>query len=128
MFEHRLGLALGKTIGEIRNLPAPEYRSWQLFNLIEPWGFEDREYRTSIMLTMLHNVNSAKKYHKNPSVYRRDMYKLVSNELIKQKKNEEEMLRFESELEEMTPEQQRERYIDKIQDMFGKSVINKSKK
>jgi len=128
MFEHRLGLALGKTIGEIRALPAPEYRSWQIYNLVEPWGFEDREYRTAVTLTMLHNINAPKNKQKKPDVYMRNMTKLVSKELIAQKKNAEEKARLEAELETMTPEQQREFYLHQMQNVFGGKIIDKRKK
>lgn len=128
MFEHRLGLALGKTLGEIRALPAPEYRSWQIFNLVEPWGFEDREYRTAIILTMLHNINAPKGKQKKADAYMRNMFKLVSKELIAQQRNEEEKARLEAELEEMTPDQQREFYLRQIQNVFGQPIIDKRQK
>ena len=67
-------MALHKSIGEIRALPYPEYRSWELFYMIEPWGFENDEYRTAVILAMLHNLNQVKKNKmKQPKEFMRDM-------------------------------------------------------
>jgi hypothetical protein len=41
----RLGLALHKTRSEIRDLPTPEYHDWELMYILEPWGWEEQEYR-----------------------------------------------------------------------------------
>jgi hypothetical protein len=73
MFEHRLGLALGRTIGEIRALPYPEYRSWELFYLVEPFGFENDEYRSAALLSMLHNINRTKGKAKDVKDFMRDL-------------------------------------------------------
>ena len=62
----------------MRALPAEEFESWQLFYMIEPWGWNDNEYRTGAVLAMLNNVNiSKKKDTKKESDYMRDMPKLV---------------------------------------------------
>lgn len=61
LFKCRLGLALGKSHGEIEMLPAPEYKAWQLFYLLEPWGWHNQEYLVASILTMLHNVNRTKR-------------------------------------------------------------------
>jgi len=73
MFEHRLGLALHLTLGGVRALPAPEYRRWQLFYLIEPWGWQDAEYRTAAVLSRLYNVNSGKGKQREVKDDMRDM-------------------------------------------------------
>ena len=85
MFEHRLGLALSLSLQEVRTLPYPEYRSWQLFYKLEPWGWHDEEYRTAVLLTMMHNVNATKKseIHKVPD-YMRDLAKAMLKEVKKQ--------------------------------------------
>jgi hypothetical protein len=77
MFEHRLGLALSKSLGEIRALPYPEYRSWELFYLVEPFGFENDEYRLASILSMLFNVNRSKGKARNPKDFMRDMQREV---------------------------------------------------
>jgi hypothetical protein len=67
-------LALHKTVAEIRALPYPEYYSWQLFYLLEPFGWADNEYRTAAVLAMLYNSNvtsankakSVKDFTRNP--------------------------------------------------------------
>ena len=60
MFEHRLGLALGKSIAEIRNLPFDEFVSWKLYYQLEPWGWHDDEYRTAALLTQMWNTRVSK--------------------------------------------------------------------
>lgn len=73
MFEHRLGLVLGKSVGEVRALPYPEYRSWQIFYLLEPWGFENDEIRAASLLAQIHNVNVSKRSDlQKPAAYMRD--------------------------------------------------------
>lgn len=82
MFDHRLGLALGKSLAEIRALPYREYRSWQIFELLEPWGWPDREYRTAVLLAMLYNTNISKKQKaRNAKDFMRDMQDLIAREL-----------------------------------------------
>jgi len=72
-------LALGKSISEVRALPVEEFESWQLFYMIEPWGWNDEEYRTGATLAMLNNVNaSKKKYLKKEADYMRDMPNLIA--------------------------------------------------
>jgi len=73
MFEHRLGLALSKSIGEIRALPYPEYRSWELFYLLEPWDFENDEYRSAAVLAMLYNINRSKGKPKEVKEFMRNL-------------------------------------------------------
>lgn len=73
-----MGLALGKTIHEIKAIPYPEFKSWQFYYLLEPFGFEDREYRTASILSKLHNTNvSKKKDLKKPGYFIRDMPKEI---------------------------------------------------
>ena len=82
MFEHRLGLALSLSIGEVRALPYPEYRSWQIFYLLEPWGWQDEEYRTAALLTMMHNINVTKKRDaRKLSEYIREMDKIALKQI-----------------------------------------------
>lgn len=95
MFEHRLGLALSKSVGEIRALPYPEYRSWELFYLVEPFGFENDEYRAASLLAMLYNINRSKKGKaKEIKDFMRDMAKIVL-EQIKEQPDPREMSREE---------------------------------
>jgi hypothetical protein len=82
MFEHRLGLALSRSVGEVRALPYPEYRSWQIYYMLEPWGWHNEEYLAAAQIAMIHNTNVAKtKDAKKPSVYMRDMEKDVLEEI-----------------------------------------------
>jgi hypothetical protein len=55
-----------------------EFKSWQMFYLIEPWGWYDREYRTAALLAMMVNVNKGKKgKNKTEQDFMRDMPSLV---------------------------------------------------
>lgn len=74
MFDRRLGLALGKSEGEIRALPYPEWRRWQLHYLVEPWGWENQEYLMASVVAMIHNINQDKRSKmKNQKEFMRDM-------------------------------------------------------
>lgn len=83
-------MALGMSIAQVRGLPYDEYHSWQLFYLLEPWGFPDREYRTGAMLAKLHNTNVSKRSQaKNESDFIRDMAKEVVRAIERQKREQE---------------------------------------
>lgn len=71
----RLGLALHRSRGEVRALPAPEYRDWQLFYILEPWGFQDQEYRTAALMSTIYNMLRGKNKAKSPDDFMRDMLK-----------------------------------------------------
>jgi hypothetical protein len=71
----RLGLVLGKSIGEVRALPYPEFKKWKILSYIEPWGWQRDEENTARILAMLFNVNN--KQPKAPNDFVRDMPKDV---------------------------------------------------
>lgn len=96
MFELRLGLALGKSLAEVRAMPYPEYREWQLFSRIEPFGWHDREYRTAAVLSMLHNAAVEKKDQKPVEYFIRNM----PESLLGHIKREKEAVRYDLETEE----------------------------
>ena len=78
MFEHRLGLALGKSIAEVRALPFDEFMSWKMFYRIEPWGWHDNEYRTAAMLAQMWNTRISKRSQaKKIKDFMRDMPDLL---------------------------------------------------
>ena len=78
MFEHRLGLALGKSLAEVRNLPFDEFVSWKLYYKLEPWGWHDDEYRTAALLTQMWNTRVTKQSQaKKVKDYIRDMPDLL---------------------------------------------------
>jgi hypothetical protein len=82
MFDRRLGLALGKSEGEIRSIPYPEYRRWQLHYMLEPWGWHNDEYLMASIVAMIHNVNcSEKKDMKERSDFMRNMEEAILEEL-----------------------------------------------
>ena len=83
MFEHRLGLALGMSIGQLRSdMSESEFRSWKTYYKLEPWGFPDREYRTAAIMMMLNNTNITKrKDAKRISDFIRDPVKAVNEQI-----------------------------------------------
>jgi len=80
-------LALSKSIGEIRALPYPEFRAWQIYYLLEPWGWHNDEYYAALNLAMLYNINRGKAKVKEPKEFMRDM----QGELLKQLKSERDI-------------------------------------
>lgn len=92
-------MALGKTIAEIRALPYPEFRAWQLFYLIEPFGFADNEYRTASLLAMLYNANRGKGKAKGAKEFMRDMEKSVMDEIQAQSAEPRKLTREEIEIQ-----------------------------
>lgn len=103
-----MGLALGRSIGEVRALPYPEYRSWQLFYTLEPWGWHNEEYYAATLFALLYNINRGKGKAKEPKEFMRDLPKALLQEL-----NEGDPL------EGMTLEEQREYLIRQIKKDFG---------
>lgn len=73
MFDMRLGLALSKTVGEIHAMPYVEWKNWQTFYLLEPWGWLNEEVNTARIVTMQHNSHAKKS--KEPKDFIRDMAK-----------------------------------------------------
>jgi hypothetical protein len=84
-------LALGKSLAEVRALPYPEFRRWQLFYMLEPWGFQNDEYRTASILTMLFNINRGKRKSKSEKDFMRNLPKKVLEEIRKLTADPEEM-------------------------------------
>lgn len=76
-----MGLALGLTLAQVRALPYAEFRAWQMFYLLEPWGWHDEEYRTASVLTMLYNANRGKGKPRKLTDFMRKMATAVLNEL-----------------------------------------------
>lgn len=78
MFEHQLGLALGKSLAEVRALPFEEFTAWKTFYKLEPWGWHDREIRTASILTKLHNMHVSKRSDvKSPKDFYTDRLKAM---------------------------------------------------
>lgn len=106
MFDHRLGLALGRSLGEVRALPYPEWKSWYVFSLVEPWGWWNTEEQAARVLTMLHNVNAKKA--KAPKDFMRDMVR----ELL-------EVLKPPVNLDDLPEEERRRMIIEAVKRDFG---------
>jgi len=75
-------------------MPYAEFRQWQIYYAIEPFGWHDAEYHTASILAMLYNVNRGKGKAKEAKDFVRNMVKAVLSELKEQPR-----------LEDMTPEQ-----------------------
>ena len=112
MFDHRLGLALRKSIGEIHQLPYPEYKRWQLFYSVEPWGWEIEEYRLAKLLALLININRPKN---TPPVRPGDLVRDISK-VIQEKEDEQSMM---EEYTEMPREDKRAFVIRQAKILFG---------
>jgi hypothetical protein len=80
MFEHRLGLALGMTLGQIKALPLPEYRSWRAYYKVEPFGWQNDEYRLAYLMALLYNKSVSKRSDaKSTKDFMRDPEKAIEN-------------------------------------------------
>jgi hypothetical protein len=111
----RLGLALHKSRAEIRELPAPEYREWELFYMIEPWGWQNTEYLASAIMTTLLNLQVKKKDQKKPTHFIRDMAGGILKQLEAQRVQRKEQEKIAS----MTIEERREYLIPIIMHDMG---------
>lgn len=109
MFEHRLGLALGKSIGEVRALPYPEFRAWQVFYALEPWGWHNDEFHAANLLAMLYNINRGKGKAKDAKDFIRNMETALMDALKEQR----------DPLAGLSLEEQREYQIRQIKKDFG---------
>jgi len=61
MFDHRLGLALGMDLRAVRGMPYRDWYAWRLYDLLEPFGWQNDEYHFASLMAMLYNVNRGKK-------------------------------------------------------------------
>lgn len=87
---HRLGALLGKDFGELREMPEPDYRSWELYYLLEPWGWPDREYRTAAIMTAVFNAQGPKR-PREISEFIRDMEAEILAYIENEMNQEDEM-------------------------------------
>lgn len=111
MFDHRLGLALGRSVGEIHKLSYSEWKKWWLIYKLEPWGWYNEEVNVARMLSMLHNANVSKpKDAKAPNFFVRDMQKL----LLESVKEEEA-----PDLDGMNEDEKRAWYVKQFNKTFG---------
>ena len=98
------------SIGQVRSLSAAEYRGWQLFNVIEPWGFPDQEYRTAALLAKLHNVNAGKRKGKKLEFFMRDLPKAALNYLREKSWEAQEEKR--TKLEQMSMDEKKNFFVN----------------
>lgn len=55
-----LALALGRTLGEIDRMPAYEFREWQHYHALYPFGDERADWRSGTIAAVIANVNRGK--------------------------------------------------------------------
>ena len=84
-------------------MPYPEYRSWELYYLLEPWGWQNDEYHSAVNSAMLYNINRGKNKAKSADDFMRDLPADFMRELDK------------PQVEEMT----REEIVKQIKKDFG---------
>ena len=102
IFEYRLGLALGKSRTEIRNLPNTEYETWKLFYVLEPFGWSAHH-------AMLYNMNrDPKSKGKNED----DLLKERAIAIIKE-------LQTAHDLSNMSVEEKRNFMLKRVKKDFG---------
>jgi len=112
MFEYQLGSLLGKSNSEIRSLPYPEFRTWQLMYILEPWGWHDREIRTASILAKINNAFISKSSQaKKPDYFMRDMEKSVLDKLLE--------LKIKNNLDKMEPEERKKYIVQEVKNFFG---------
>lgn len=87
-------------------MPYPEFRAWQIFYALEPWGWHNEEYHAANLLAMLYNINRGKGKVKEPRHFIRDMV----TALLKEENDR---------IEGMSFEEQREYLMRQIKKDFG---------
>ena len=71
-------------MAEVRAMPYPEFRSWQIFYMLEPWGWENEEYLSAAQIATQYNINRGKgKPAKQPKEFMRDLRKMILAEVQK---------------------------------------------
>lgn len=123
MFDLRLGLALGKSLEEVRSLPYKEVLLWRLFYLVEPWGFAEQEFVSARLLSLLYNINMPRNKQKPITTFLRNMPRLV-------------LRAFHKEPEAPTPDldtiegqkDATEIAVQKFKEMFGSNVVDARKR
>lgn len=105
-----MGLALGKSIAEIRQLGYPEFKRWRLYEAIEPFGWPEKEYHFASLMALIYNLAPVKKKPLTPADFIVDIDEVIANqekELVKKKK-----------FAELTTEEKREYILDQFKKRF----------
>lgn len=98
-------------------MPYEEYRQWKLFYLLEPWGFQEREYQFALLLAKINNVHATKKSQTvKPIAYIRDMGKELLKYFKKEIEQDEIALLLDT---EEGQEKASEHMIKTFEQMFG---------
>lgn len=79
--------------------------------LIEPWGWEDREYRTAAQQAITYDMAVNKKDRKSIDYFIRDMVKAVTERLMELSK--------ENHLDKMEPEERKAFILKSATEFFG---------
>ena len=77
-------------------MPYAEFQDWQLYYMLEPWGWHDREERPAAIIRMLYNTNVYKKSKmKKAAEFVRDMPKEIIKAWQQMRAEEKQIERFE---------------------------------
>lgn len=79
--------------------------------LIEPWGWEDREYRTAAIQAITYDMTVERKDRKSIDFFIRDMVKAVTDRLMELSK--------ENHLDRMEPEERKSFILKSAERFFG---------
>jgi hypothetical protein len=104
----RLGLALHKSRQEVRDLPVTEYHDWELMYMLEPWGWQEQEYRFGKLLAEMWGIAHKGRKQFKPIDFMRDLTKWI----------------FEVQPTDMTPEElkvYRKEHRDEIRASFKRA-------
>lgn len=124
----RLGLAIGDvSLRKVRALPYPLYKRWQIYFMLEPWGFPDQEYRTAAVLAQINNSHVQKRSQLQKVDKRmRDMTKGILKHLQNLISKSRQQQAFDLDTEE-GKRLASEQIIKNFELMFGKRLVRKDK-
>jgi len=125
MFDLRLGLALGKSLNEIRSLPNPELALWRAYYLLEPWGWPNEEFQVARILTMLWNRSVDRSKQKSPTFWIRNMLQQAVAAFSREQRAQSPDF-----IDMDTPEGKQkatERMVEQFKAMFGARIKDKRK-
>jgi len=108
LFDVRLGLALGKTQEEIRKMPAPDYRDFELLYLLEPWGWQNKEFLFGKLMSVVAAFSGRAKKGVSAKDFMREDIGGIKGELS-----------VEAMLADKTPEEIKEIKKSRIKQIFG---------
>lgn len=92
-------------------MPYPDYRDFQLFYMLEPWGWENEEYLSSAIQARIYNATIRPKDRKGQDFFMRDRVKGIIDHLAQLSK--------ENHLDRMKPEERKAFVLKSVHEFFG---------